>query len=245
MMRAGDHHTPSMSSCAGQRLLSLILVIVPASGWPDDSFTPATPLALAYSLAAAEETGLSGYRYALDYRSLSVELDAIVDPLAGEGSRIEIRNSSLAEGVKAERLDSVVADMDRLAPQEFWCARMLKSVPENAELVQQTEKSATYRFEPQPTGSPNDGILEFLTGEIGIDRNSGAVLNFSLSAPEPFRQAVIAKIRSFELRTECEPAPDGRHYAKEFHMNLSGSAAFKGFEDRVVRRVAVIGADSD
>ncbi|MEZ5552294.1 MAG: hypothetical protein R3E82_15525 [Pseudomonadales bacterium] len=126
---------------------------------------------------------LSGYRYAIDYTSLSVKLGAVVDPRADEGTRIGIRSSTLAEGVKARRLAAVVADRDRLAPQEYWCARMLKSVPENAELVQQTSESTTYRFEPQPTGSPNDGILEFLTGEIGIDSRSGAVLHFSLSAP--------------------------------------------------------------
>jgi hypothetical protein len=220
--------------------LWILLMVLSVQGWTADDDRAATPLALAYAAADAAESLTSRYHYALDYTSLAVQLTATVDPTAAAGTRLEITSSKLSEDAKPEQLDKVIADLERTAPNEYWCSAMMKGVPPDAELVGESEDLAVYRFNPAPTGNSNDGFMANLVGEISIDRKSGAVRSFNLSAPKPFRQALIAKIREFELTTRCESAPDGRTYASGFNMRISGSAAFRGFKDNVVRGLKII-----
>ena len=222
---------------------TIVCLLMCASGVPslaadDDAVT--SPLALALGTAAINDSSASDYRYRLDYQSLTIKVHAEVDPRAPDGERLEILDSELAESEKAERLDTVIADIERGAAQGYWCSALLKSVPADASLLSHAAQLATYEFDPIPTGDRNDDFLENLVGEVSIDPQSGVVRSFRLRAPKPFRQALIARITEFELNTECQPAPDGRYFASDFRMHIRGSAAFRDFEDEVVRRLTIL-----
>jgi hypothetical protein len=211
----------------------------------DDDTAAMTPLALALAVAATtDEVSKPDYRYRLDYQSLTVTVLAEVDLRAPESERLTVLSTELAESEKAERLEAVIADLERGAAEGYWCSKLLKSVPGDARLIAQVGELATYEFDPMPTGDRNDDFLKNLSGEISINQHTGAVVRFELSAPEPFRQALVAKITDFELSTQCQPAPDGRYFAGDFRMRLQGSAAFREFKDEVSRRLTILEASA-
>lgn len=82
-------------------MLSTVLAVHPSDGWANDTGNPPTPLALAFAAAAAEKLEPSEYRYALDYESLAVKLDATIDPKAPlcEGLQPEPERLSGFQGI--------------------------------------------------------------------------------------------------------------------------------------------------
>ena len=232
-----------LSPSAGSRWnigLAVLLTLSAVTIKADDDAVSMSPLALAFSAARLEEALTSDYRFGLDYRSQTVTIRAEVDPAAPEGLRLEVVTAQLAESEDAQRLEAVKADLERGAAEGYWCSALLKSVPEDARLVTQSDDQATYAFDPLPSGDRNDGFLENLTGEISVSRLTGTVHSFRLTAPKSFRQALVAKISEFELSTQCSASPDGRNFASDFQMSIKGSAAFRQFADEVVRRLEIL-----
>ncbi len=175
--------------------------------------------------------------FELTYQADETSMSAQVDTARPEGKRVTVNSSTVEDEDEQERL---VKEMDRAAGRGYWCDDVLDGVPEDARVLAQTDTTVTYAFAPQPTGERNDAVLEHLDGEIGLDRASAQVVSYRLTAPKPFRQALVAKITTFEMAMDCVPAPNGRTFAASFEMSVQGSAAFKKFSQAFSRQLKLI-----
>ena len=130
--------------------------------------------------------------------------------------------------------------MDKQAKGDIWCAEFGKMVPENAELVSEVNGIASYMLTPQCDPGKKDEVklMKNLTGTIMIDTVNPAIAGFRMTAPKPFKPAMVAKVDTFDLSVSCDRAPDGRTYAKDFKMSVKGSAMMQSFEEHETRRIS-------
>ena len=59
-----------------------------------------------------------------------------------------------------------------------------------------------------------------------------------MHAPKPFRPALIAKIKQFDLRLGCARAPDGRTFVRSMSADIEGRAMMKSFRQSERREIS-------
>ena len=170
-----------------------------------------------------------------------------VDQSRAEGDRVVSVSPPQTglEGEEAKRFEKMKKD----TKGDIWCNSFTESIPASAKRVSETGQTATYSFKPvaDEEGEMKD-IVKYLTGSATLDKASGQILKFELSAPKAFKPAVVAKVDAFSMSVACKAAPDGRTHVDTFAMNVSGSAMMKPFSQTEKRRVSnlvpVAGASS-
>ena len=177
------------------------------------------------------------HQFALTYEADETQITAVIDTGKPEGDRVTVQTSKLQDDGEYER---ILEEMERAAGRGYWCDEMLKGVGNDAKIVSRSETTVSYAFKPQPTGARNDGVLEHLQGKITLDTETAQVVSYHMTAPEPFRQAFVAKITKFDMKMDCRPTPDGRTYNSAFEMEMAGSAAFKKFAQAFKRKLELI-----
>lgn len=126
---------------------------------------------------------------------------------------------------------------------DVWCNRFMVNIPANARRIADAAGRATYRFTPQP-GPDEDGDIarayRHLEGTAIIDAATGYLHRFTLTAPKPFKPAVVAKVDTFSMDIACAAAPDGRTHVETFRLNLNGSAMMQAFSQTETRQVSIL-----
>lgn len=197
----------------------------------------ADPDPLRRALAAGPGASDDHHRFALTYEADDTRITALIDTGKPEGERVSIQSSEIQDD---DEYDRIVSEMERAAGQGYWCDEMIKGVGDDAKITSRTGTTVTYAFAPQPTGARNDGVLEHMQAEVTLDIASAQVVSYRMVAPNPFRQAIVAKIRKFDMKMGCSPAPGGRTYNSVFEMEVAGSAAFSKFEQAFNRTLELI-----
>ncbi|MEO1101112.1 MAG: hypothetical protein AAFW65_04635 [Pseudomonadota bacterium] len=189
------------------------------------------PAPLAAALAAASDGPL--YAYDMTFEGSGVTERGKVDPTQPEGQRITV--DSPAREAWPDGFEEDLKELDADADGDIWCAGLAEHVPEAVTLIEETDRTATYTFVPEP-GENADGtdrkVMKKLIGEITVDTINPAILAFSMKAPKPFKPALVAKIETFDMSVQCARAPDGRTYVEEMNMIVEGSALGQSFSER-------------
>jgi hypothetical protein len=189
------------------------------------------------ALAAPAE----GPLYAFDLTLSTGDLDAVmrVDPSRPEGDRLRVVSPEPEDWTEdfAKRVENMKANTDG----DIWCQDFAEHIPAaDAELVSETDTTATYSFQPQPGAEPDDmdKIFEHLTGTVVVDKTAPGILNFEMVAEKPFKPMAVAKIRQFEMKVACTRAPDGRTHVASLDVTLAGSAMMKSFSQSDRQRIS-------
>ncbi len=160
-----------------------------------------------------------------------------VDQARPEGERVVAITPDIEslEGDAAKRAE-------RLKTQtkgDIWCSDFTKSIPASAKRVSETASAATYSFTPLP-GDNEDmrDVVKHLTGKATLDKATGNVLAFELTAPKAFKPAMVAKVDKFSMKVSCKVAPDGRSHIDTFNMQVSGNAMMQAFSQNETRKVS-------
>ena len=170
----------------------------------------------------------------LDDGSQSLTLK--VDPTRPEGERVVAMNPALAslEGDAAKRAQRLQTE----TKGDIWCANFTDSIPDNARRISETASAVTYSFTPLP-GEDKEmrDVVKHLTGKATLEKSTGNVLTYELTAPKAFKPAMVAKVDQFNMRVACKVAPDGRSHIDTYSLNVSGTAMMQAFNQRETRRV--------
>ncbi len=161
-----------------------------------------------------------------------------VDQSRPKGDRVVAMSSDPAEltGEAQKR-----ADMLRKRTQgDIWCNVFAASIPEDAKRISETETRATYAFTPIPGKEAGQfaSAYRHLDGMAVLDKASGAVLAFELTASRPFKPMAVAKVDTFEMRVACAKAPDGRTHVASLSFDLDASAMMQKVSQRERRRIS-------
>lgn len=210
--------------------MSRLWLILPAALICAPALAEDRPAPLVAALNAASDGPV--YAYDMTFESSGVSASGKVDPTQPEGQRITV--DSPAREAWPDGFEEDLEELDTDADGDIWCAGFAENVPDAVTLVEETEQTATYTFVPLP-GADADGtdrkVMKKLIGEITVDKTDPAILSFSMTAPKPFKPALIAKIETFDMRIQCARAPDGRTYVEEMNMAVEGSAMGQSFSE--------------
>lgn len=187
-------------------------------------------------LEAALSTAADGpsYTYDIEYKIGDSVMTARIDPSQPEGQRVNVTSPPEAEW--DDELRQSIAEMETDSHGDIWCDDIAENVPLEAQLVSETDVEATYRFTPVPDRDAPEDVKFFnhLNGEVTIDKINPGIIELKMRASKPFRPAMIARIKSFNLLVSCAQAADGRRYAERVETQISGSAALQKFEEHEI-----------
>lgn len=177
------------------------------------------------------------YRFDMAYDDGAQRFTLKVDQARPEDARVVAitPDPSSLDGDAAKRAQRLKTE----TKGDIWCSNFAANIPAGAKRVSETPASATYSFTPLPD---EDGemreIVKYLTGTATIDKASGHILAYELTAPKAFKPAVVAKVERFSMRIACRAAPDGRTHIDTFALDLSGSAMMKPFSQSESRKIS-------
>ena len=193
-------------------------------------------------LQSALVLSADGPVYAYDMIFKTPEITAVgrVDPSAEEGKRITV--TSPAPEDWPEEFAEGLAEMDKDVDGNIWCSQFADTIPASATLQEETGTTARYTFTPIPDpADENDAkIMKHIQGTVVIDTREPAILSYQLTAPKPFKPAVVAKIETFDMRVSCARAPDGRTYVQDMSVHVAGSAMMQSFEEKMSRQITAL-----
>lgn len=178
------------------------------------------------------------YLFDLDYDNGTDKFLMTVDPSKPEGKRV-IRFSPDPKTLTGDSAKTAERLMAR-TEGKIMCSEFAANIPENAKLSGETDTTATYTFTPVP--GPDDGEMakayKHLTGKAVIDKLSGNILAYEMTAPKAFKPMTVAKVDRFSFKVACKPAPDGRTHIDTFRFSMAGSAMMQAFEQTETRKVS-------
>ncbi|KCZ52141.1 hypothetical protein [Hyphomonas pacifica] len=189
---------------------------------------PALADPLQDALAASQDGPL--YTFDLTYRDSDIEALIQVDPSRPEGERLLVLSPDKSEW--SEDLTKRIEDMQASTDGDIWCHNLAEHIPDDARLVSETDKTATYTFTPLPAEDADKNekkVTKHLTGSVVVDKIDPAILSFRMASDKPFKPVAVAKIDDFDMQIACARAPDGRTHIARMDISLSGSAMMQAF----------------
>ncbi|ABI76914.1 hypothetical protein HNE_0603 [Hyphomonas neptunium ATCC 15444] len=158
-----------------------------------------------------------------------------VDQTRPEGERVVAVTPASFEGDAAKRVERLKEE----TKGDIWCNSFTDSIPKDAKRISETARAATYSFVPLP-GEEKEmrDIVKYLTGTATLDKTTGNVLSYELTAPKAFKPAMVAKVDAFSMKVACKAAPDGRSHVDTFALKVSGTAMMKPFSQNETRKVS-------
>ncbi len=175
------------------------------------------------------------YSYDISYITRKMNAAGRINPTLPAGQQVNVTRP--AKSTWTDEFKKAVKEIEKNNYNGFWCSEMAKSIPASARLISQTPATATYTFRPlpDPDEKASAKFVKHLTGRVTVDKNSPAILTYSLSAPKSFKPSILVRINKFDLQTSCARAPDGRTYVKSSKVTVAGSAFGKNFNEKTTR----------
>lgn len=187
-----------------------------AADWPDlfakaVAAKPDLKQVFSYETSNIDGEGKENFRYRFD---------------PDQTPRFEVLSASedMNEKRQAERLKRLEEEGD-----DIWCDDMADRVKGDVRTVKETPKAVTYAFTPtDPEADDMERkMIERTQATVTVDRATQTITDFTFTLLEPFKPIFIARVHSFDLKAECEPAPNGRPYFKTLTIDVDVSAMGK------------------
>lgn len=177
------------------------------------------------------------YAFDLDYKDGEDRFLMKVDPSKPKGHRVVDFSPARTtlKGDTKKKADKLVAN----TAGDIWCSTFAANIPANAKRTAETGQTATFSFTPLP-GEQNGQVAsayKFLNATAVIDKATGGILAYEMSAPKAFKPAPVAKVDRLTLKVACKPLPDGRTHITSFAFDLKGSAMMKSLDQMETRRI--------
>ena len=189
-----------------------------------------------FAKAMAVSTGGPVYLYDVQFNLDGLVTTGTVDLSAPDGQRLTVHTPPREEWSK--EFENEVAQFERDVQGDIWCQDMMKDVDSYSD-VTRTGDAMTYvvRMKVDPHDKDDAKFSEHVVTTITLSAGDGAVLNYSVHAPKPFRPAMVAKIKRLDVNVDCERSPDGRTYAGSMSAEVEGRALMKKFSERESRKI--------
>lgn len=214
--------------------LAALVFALPGLGAHADDM-PA-PLANALAAAKAQAAGAPVFAFTQTLSSPDrTPLTVRYDPANGEGADAWTQlDPPAGEDKDADALFAAIADQDDPAAEILVGAGDQDLVSGPFSVISQTEGAMTYGVgAPAGRDDKYNDIRRYLQAEASVNAG-GALSAFRVYAPEAFKPNPMARIETFESRTELAPAwPDGPLVVVTAHTQIKGSAFFSGFDETV------------
>jgi len=159
------------------------------------------------------------------------------DPQSSDGWTLVSEETKQTAKMR-ERMIKRAIEQEHGPDRELLVSDLRELIGDKIELVENDDRQRVYRFDlSEEAAIGGDGgsfdASKHLTGELAIGPGD-RLLWLRFFAPKAFKPAVVAKIKSFNLKMFYDPIwPDGPYVLVRQSMNLDGSAFFKSFKEDV------------
>ncbi len=194
-----------------------------------------TPLEAFHSAASIDAPT---YTYDIQINNGDKDIYGIINPSAPMGERLTI--TSPAEDDWSKKFRKRAKTMRKHAEGNIWCQQFSHMVPEDADLISETDTTARYAFQPQQGDKSDDlsEIAEHLDGFITLEKTTGNIYAFEMISTKPFKPMVMAKINDFQLKVSCAPAPNGFMHIKHIETTMKGKAMAKSISQHETQTIS-------
>ncbi|MEZ5947141.1 MAG: hypothetical protein R3C13_14380 [Hyphomonas sp.] len=199
----------------------------------------ALPALAGTPLEDARKASEDGPLYVFDvtFQDDTLDLKTKVDPSQPEGSRLTVvsPDESTLDKEAAKR----VARLKEHTKGDVWCSNFASNIPDDAELISESQAEATYTFRPIPDEGDDDMAKAYkhLTGRVTVSKETPVITAFEMFNEKPFKPMPVAKVNTFRMKVACAYAPDGRTYIREMTLNIAGSAMMQKFSQNEHRQI--------
>ncbi len=204
------------------------------------------PADLAQALAPA---GGPTYSYGLEFATPDFTARGRIDPTKPSGARVRVDHPPRASW--PDEFAETVAEVDREADGNIWCARAAEMIGGDITRVSGTDRQAVYQFAPRaPRGAEREEreMMARLAGRITIARAPAEgetwgpwrVAAMRLSLRAPFRPNLLVRVDRLDISMQCAVGPDGRAYRAVETSRAAGSALGQVFDETTTTRISAL-----
>ena len=221
----------SKSWIFGALVLSIIALALPshARDWPDlfakaVAAKPGQTEVFSYETANIDGEGKESFRYRFD-----PDKTPRFEVLSAGGEFDEKRREERLKQLEEEGGD-------------IWCDDMADRVKGDVRTISETPDAVTFAFTPtDPEADDTERkMIERTEATITVDRATQTITDFSYTLLKPFKPVIVAKVHSFELKANCEPAPNGRPYFRTLTIDVDVSALGKRQQQTNVQKTEIL-----
>ncbi|HPF23125.1 MAG TPA: hypothetical protein PK417_06590 [Hyphomonas sp.] len=206
------------------------LTALPLLAYPALAETP-----LEAALAAPTEG--PSYRFEMKIDDGKLKAAARVDPSLPEGERMTLITPA-ADTLSEEAAERFAKLKESTSGENIWCSGFNGNIPKDAQLVSESGEAAVYSFTPLPGEDKENGkLFKHLTGKVTVSKEKPSILAFEMSSKKPFKPGMAARVDSFSMKVNCDYAPDGRTYIRDFAFDLAGNAMMQPFNQSERREI--------
>lgn len=172
--------------------------------------------------------------YSLQMNAEGTTWQARVYPSAPIGERIVVSSPRHEDWPKGA--EKMLAQYDEEEDGDVWCDTAEDMISRDIQELSSTDLAISYSFRP-PINKDDDKadrkFAEAAMGEVEITRvdafSRWKVNTIRMWLEKPFKPAMIAKIKSLDMRIQCAPSSSGRMYTVESITKVSGKAMGQNF----------------
>ena len=210
---------------------ALITAPVTAEEWPE---------ALKMALADPNDEAHHSYKLTIEAESSDEDaiffIEAFIDLSRPPEERVEILFPP--PGSETGNAAEMIQEIKDSTPGDIWCSSESENIPKDVILVDETADTLvfSYRLKVDKEMKKRERKLtKKLEGKIVIDKKTMTVKSSVIKNRKPIRVAIVALIRTFQLETKCEMAPNGHSYrAKQVHTLEFSALGRRGVETTTV-----------
>jgi len=175
------------------------------------------------------------YVYDVLYEEAGAEAYIQIDPSREKGKRVTV--ISPPESSWDAEFAIMLNDLDDEADTQFWCSDFAENVPETATVIDETQSTVTYEYQPVPADDDDEMVMQHLTGRITVARNDPAIMSIQMFAPAPFSPIFLGRFDRFEFDVQCGRLPDGRSHMLRFTNLIQGKIATETINESAVWQI--------
>ncbi len=189
------------------------------------------------AMAQAHQPGGPMYVYDMEFNLDGLSVLGTVDMSADQGERLIVTSPPASEW--SEDFTRKVNDAERELESDIWCQQMIDDVA-GYESFSVQDGAITYVVTMR-TDESDKGDAKFakhIESTMTVSIDDGAVLNFSVHAPKPFKPALVARIKRLDISMDCNRSPDGRTFMSSMRAEVEGRAFMKKFSEVESRNIS-------
>ncbi len=177
------------------------------------------------------------YIYDVEFDLDGLSAAGTVNMAAEEGERLTV--SSPPREQWSEEFADEVSEFERNLEGDIWCQQMMEDIA-SYKTVTPVDDTLTYvvNMGVDQNDKEDAKFARHVVTTITLSTHDGAVLNYSMHAPKPFRPVMVAKINRLDVNVNCERSPDGRTFAKSMRAEVEGRAFMKKFSELESRKIS-------
>ena len=186
--------------------IALLTAPATADEWPE-------PLKKALVSPNDEATWSYKLTIELSGKNSNFFIEALVDLSRPLREQIEILFPP--PGSETDVVAEMIQTLKETTPGDIWCSSESEIIPKDVVLADETANTLLFTYQPKvdkDMPKQERKFLKKLNGHIVIDKNTMTIRSYGWKNRKPIRVAVVALIRTYQLETTCEMAPNGHSY---------------------------------